>query len=251
MSTQTTVKERPILFSGPMIRAILEGRKTQTRRIKGFDFTRNDAGEWALRDVVDGEALLYVSEYPEEGCTRVKCPYGKVGDRLWVRETWKPFQKRTGLETAVTQQITNNFINGKYKTMDEVLAASESIPTATGTTSVLYAADFGDWAYDADSDLKPWRPSIHIPRKYSRITLETTNIRVERVQDISSQDAEEEGWGGYLDSYIEGDDPNCVGNGPRTWFSKLWNSINEKRGFGWDANPWVWVIEFKRVEVAA
>lgn len=155
--------EKPILFSGEMVNAILAGRKTMTRRV-----VKNDA----------------------------HCPYAS-GDTLWVRETF-------------------------------------AVNCVGGQDFLFYRAD----SYP-DGDGAPWKPSIFMPRKYSRITLRITDVRVERLQDISEDDAIAEG--------IE-PDPHVS-----TWlkFALLWNRINEERGFGWDTNPWVWVVRFERVEVTA
>lgn len=183
------MKERPIIFSGPMVRAILDGRKTQTRRVykaaKGYP-------------VQDGEH----TGNPSEASTWMEwgpCPYGAPGDRLWVRETFQP-----------------NMRCGGY----------------------LYRAD--DIAGHIAED---WRPSIYMPRWASRITLEIEAVRVERVQDITEEDARAEGiviW--EVDRIQRGD------RGGREDFRELWDSINSKRGFGWATNTWVRVIQFKRVE---
>jgi hypothetical protein len=222
----TATRERPILFSGPMVRAILAGRKTQTRRTV--------KGEWTF-------------EGDESGCgwEPPRCPYGVAMDRLWVRET-------------------------------HVIA---------GTGCVFYKAnpendvpfDKRDWA---------WTPSIHKRREHSRITLEITGVRVERLQEISEEDAAAEGFEcfvgphqlrgcywegpGYWDGFslhsdhggktyhaAYGGDPRCRCNvgmaenltPARCAFRHIWDHINGKRpGCDWEANPWVWVIEFRRVE---
>jgi hypothetical protein len=173
-------------------------------------------------------------DHPKGGpLTWVRCPYGAPGDRLWVREAWS--------------------VNGIG-----VLIAGDVIHSA----EIGYRADGGEisWEcppafYERENDREAfgvrstaWRPSIHLPRWASRLTLEIVDVRVERLQSISVADAEAEGWGGYLNSAIPGDDLLCYGNGPRTWFRKLWDSINAARGFGWDANPWCWAITFRRVE---
>jgi hypothetical protein len=193
--TTTTAKERPILFSGPMVRAILDGRKAQTRR------------------VVNPQSL--VGHYG--GGVVTKCPYGGAGDRLWVRET--------------------------FQEVDD----SDEDKVRKGP---IYRAD-------AD-DLGPWTPSIYMPRKYSRITLEVTGVRVQRVQDISEEDASAEGIrkvtkDGDVKKYCVYDRGDMSSTPwaemPRTArdaYRILWNSINEKRGFGWSTNPWCWVVEFKR-----
>lgn len=172
------MKERPILFSAPMVRAILGGTKTQTRRpVKNLGFV---TGIGHLLNGSDNR-----SEWPDF------CPHGKTGDRLWVRETWHPDSSK---------------IDG----------------------SPAYKADVD---YDT-SDCK-WKPSIYMPRKASRIDLEITGIRVERLHDISEEDCRAEGI--------------IITDALTLWraYQSLWESINGKSS--WGLNPWVWVIEFRRI----
>jgi hypothetical protein len=154
------MKERPILFSGPMVRAVLSGAKTQTRRVH--------QPPWAAPDSLE-EALL-------------QCRHGQPGDLLWVRET--------------------------------------------------FAADRTSWYYRADGEIPglTWTPSIFMPRAASRLTLRLTEVRVERVQDISQADAVAEGTQG------------------KASFALLWDALNAKRGYGWASNPWVWVLSFEVVQ---
>lgn len=198
------MKERPILFSGPMVRAILEGRKTQTRRIvkpqpddNGLWFMRNAPLDW--REDIHGDWNPWKGETPNGDTWNgsVKC---WPGDRLWVRETFGKIH---------------------YEGVDEH-------PT------YFYRADETDAEADA---LIKWRPSIHMPRAASRITLEVVSVRVERLQDIREDDARAEGVG-------EGPQEGWV-TGPVVAFADLWDSINGQDA--WLANPWVWVVEFKRV----
>lgn len=214
------MKERPILFSGEMVRAILEGRKTQTRRNwkmpKGLKW--DDESKGLLTDE---------TEYHSMHASDVISPYGRPGDRLWVRETW-------GCHWATDNQ--------KPRDIDP------------GTWSVLYFAD--DQISPARSDgsimlpgqCRKKRPSIFMPRWASRITLEITGIRVERLQDISEDDCEAEGMNGPLcakflySESTKGDLLPAVIHG----FSGLWESINGP--YSWNQNPWVWVVEFKRLE---
>lgn len=142
------------------------------------------------------------------------CPYGVPGDRLWVRETW-------GLHPDVDEQLKE----------DHCAPASIDLDDAQ---HVGYRADqSGAWA------VKKWRPSIFMPRWASRITLEVVNVRVERVQEITDTGGMREGWKC---------DPNNLDYLPRQWFRDLWDSINANRGYSWESNPWVWVIEFRRVK---
>lgn len=167
------MKSTPILFSGPMVRAILEGRKTQTRRIIK----------------------------PQPSCDQVnecifRCPYGAPGDRLWVRETWARELWSAGMDIS---------------------------------SRLFYAAD------GHENIPIRWRPSIHMRRSDSRITLEIVSVRVERLNDITHWDAKAEG--------VE-----CLPNytaAPVDDFRELWDSINGRGS--WDSNPWVWRIEFKKL----
>lgn len=197
------MKEHPILFSTPMVRAILEGRKTQTMRVikpqpkwvDGKNDLHYDGGSTFI-----AHSPVQVDEYGDIDFygESVKCPYGQPGDILWVRETW----------------------NDDW------------------CDHVLYKAN-GGLAKEAGYSKEPrWRPSIHMPRKYARIFFEITNIRIERVQEISENDCQMEGL-------------KLLQEGIKSEFAVLWDSINEKRGFGWDINPWVWVIKFKRIKIKA
>jgi hypothetical protein len=203
-------------FSGPMVRAIREDRKTQTRRlIKPQPDRKLKAGE-------GDPGFWFVESYHSPAW---KCPYGKPGDRLWVRETWKAFLKASKHNT------------GGFKAYD---------PSPSKVTSRLeFRADQNE--EQARRDLTKWRPSIFMPRWASRITLEVTGVRVERLQEISEADAKAEGIEelshGFRD-YLKRD----VQMDAVSSYESLWESIN---GAGsWDANPWVWVIEFKRLEEA-
>jgi hypothetical protein len=236
MSTATATRERPILFSGPMVRAILAGRKTQTRRIVKFS---REVWKQPLPHVEyadDGMPIWFSSpphglrhrdpEYFKRG---YPCPYGRPGDRLWVRETWQPTAHGKGL----------------------------------GTEIHYHADESSEWRHGfvTNPSNKHWRPSIHMPRWASRITLEITGVRVERLNEISEEDAIAEGaelnacdpkqWTpdmGYLPRcphYPDGCDCDPAFTA-RDWFSDLWESINGPGS--WAENPWVWVVEFRRVE---
>lgn len=217
------MKERPILFSGEMVRAILGGRKTMTRRImnptdRGEKFLFNNPAFHRYKytrmwEDLHGEYCAYFETGPTEEskygfAESFKCPFGRPGDRLWVRET---FCDR------------NN--NG------------EQIKPLYRADGQEYEGGDG-WHFEAK-----WKPSIFMPRRYSRITLEITNVRVERLQDISEEDAKSEGANG--EKYRGQGFEHCI---YREAFRTLWESINAKRGYSWDANPWVWVVEFKRIK---
>jgi hypothetical protein len=216
-TTKTETKSRPILFSGPMVRAILEGRKTQTRRVidrvaglgvvtcfggsetTGYDFALRDRrGMW--------------NEFREDELL-ARCPFGVPGDELWVRETWRP--------------------------------QSEFDPSPE--TGAQYWADSHAGLEKRNGDSK-WRPSIHMPRWACRLTLTVTDVRVERLQGISEGDA-------YAEGVTIPDHMAFASNGnpelrneARTAFCALWKSITGSES--WEANPWVWVVTFERKAVS-
>ena len=178
------MKEKPIIFSGPMVRAILEGRKTQTRRIIK-----------STRDINVTDTDVYRAF---QASLESHCPYGQPGDHLWVRETW--------YNPAYEQGESGLSCDCYYKATDDVIV--------------------------------PWRSSIHMPRWASRITLKITDIRIQRLQEISPYDVRCEG---FIEE--EGD-----GIGFLFKFADYWDSLNEKRGVSFGTNPWVWVIEFWKIE---
>lgn len=193
------MKERPIIFNGEMVRAILDGRKTQTRRI--VKPTRHPFGQ-----------MLTPEEVAEEftgGTEAVSCPFGRVGDRLWVRETFR---------------IYDSFAE---------CACYESCGCARHHGKPVYRED-------SDCSEYAWTPSIHMPRWASRITLEITGVRIERLMDISEGDAEKEGAGPLISN-------GCQAlAGYRDCFLHLWESIYGAEPL--NSNPLVWVVEFRRVE---
>lgn len=222
----TKMNEHPIIFSSPMVRVILEGRKVQTRRIIKKAYDGIPPGETAAAVYparVSGYIAWWPRDYPgladftkDQYQYGFECPYGQPGDKLWVRETWAAIWPG---EVEVPLQDCN-------------LEYRADLPG--GCTDYP-----GGWpANDARGyeDAPKWRPSIHMPRWASRITLEITVVRVERVQDISGRDALAEG--------VTSEDVHIP-----YWqqFAPVWNSINAKRGYSWDVNPWVWVISFARV----
>lgn len=212
--------ERPILFSAPMVRALLAGTKTQTRRVvKPQPVEQRDGWAWWHKGLDAGH--LHTGADAMARLMAPLCPYGAPGDRLWVRETW----------------------------------ARDSEDGA-----LFYRADVGtgneadDWQHNIDVGASGyrWRPSIHMPRTVSRITLEITAVRVERLQDISEADAIAEGVAPYPKCREDDDTETFSRIGkvrgdsfPIARYAARWEQIN---GLGlWDANPWVWVVEFARV----
>lgn len=246
--------ERPILFSGETVRAILSGRKTQTRRLPGPTNSTVDGHRWnakwfaSLNFKLDdlGTDKSYAcgcikyapSSLDSDPSTghRVRSEY-EPGTKLWIRETWQSIRNLT-VDEQIQQKVTlDRFFNHQIPA-DQLADAALSLPVGTGPQSVLYAADFGEWAYSPDSDLKPWRPSIFMPRSASRITLEVVTVRAERLRDISEDDALAEG--------VEAtSDFTAVMN-----YAILWDKLNGKRA-PWASNPWVWRVEFSVADVAA
>lgn len=214
------MKERPILFSGPMVRAIREGRKTQTRRVvkpQPPDFVK--AACWSGHD-----RLWNFTNGRTVGLRNApaKCPYGMPGDRLWVKETWRP---------AWHPEL---FCSVQYAA-DSTYRKPEIHSEERGHRFAYLCEVSGDNA-------EPWHPSIHMWREFSRITLEIVGVRVEQLNAISEADARAEG--------VEETFDTAGGCHERTTakenYAALWNDINGPGS--WAANPWVWVLDFKRVE---
>lgn len=214
------MKETPIIFSTDMVRAILDGRKTQTRRIlkPQPDYGLEPFESYASIEVgcyhpvvIDkngeqqpGDEIF--GAYTDDGKWGWKCPYGQVGDLLWARETW--------YSTPNTKELLGYVANGN------------------NPHEVPYRV----------------KPSIHMRKCNARIWLEITGIRVERLQEISNSDVLTEG----VSPFPNGD-TNRYLKAPKLTvgqynFKELWDSINAKRGYGWETNPWVWVIEFRRIK---
>ena len=197
---------KSILFNDEMVRAILSGRKTQTRR--PITPQPDDDAKIMIGEVGSSKGVAYIGDSTSGGhVTRVVSPFGKVGDRLWVREAF-------------------------------TLTVPDEKP--------MYRAT---WKNPAGIK---WKPSIHMPRWASRITLEITDIRIEQVQEITEHEAIKEGvldhrFNGY-ESISEEEIRELLNGSPKVAFRCLWDSLYEKKGLGWNANPWVWVLTFRRVE---
>ena len=213
----TEVKERSILFSAPMVRAILGGLKTQTRRVV--------KGSTEFKGPYNPE---YMEAHKDSKGWASICPYGSPGERLWVRETWSP---STG--AVPLARVPNVDPRSEYPDIRVWYSCDNDRPTWAETN---------------------WHPSIHMPRWASRICLEITGVRVERLNEISHHDALQEG-------LIEWSDPPRVTtlhyglNRADVWetsapaaYKRLWSTIHAADGpNGWAANPWVWVVEFRKV----
>lgn len=208
-------KERPILFSAPMVCAILEGRKTQTRRI----YKADKAVHQISSENMESEICV----------TEAICPYGKVGDRLWVRETF-------GYGTR--PDPLSGWVDGiEYRADEKYIDEIEYLP--------LYPIPEG---VEYDDSKSGWKPSIFMPRWASRITLEIVNVGIEQLQDITEEDAKVEGCEAEFEmnaaDFISG--KTLIESTYKTGYKHLWDKIN---GAGsWEKNPFVWVIEFKRID---
>ena len=210
------MKEKPIIFSTNLVKAILAGRKTQTRRVVkpqpvgDFVDYKNNLGYTASK------GYFYAGfNNPESPCY-YKCQYSK-NQILWVRETF--------IDNYEWYRNNNGFID-----MHE--------------NEYLYKANSGDLQIATDRNQK-WKPSIYMPRKVARLFLKVKNIRIERIQNIKINDVEAEGIN--IGKYQSEDDFIDLQYG-MIEFQELWDSINKKRGYGWDKNPYVFVIEFERIK---
>ncbi len=215
------MKERPILFSAPMVRAILENRKTVTRRIVKYIPDLGEPPLWCHRAGSE-ELRNLIGDY------RRYCPYGQPVDKLWVRETWAARPDQDQLP-----------------------------PNMCDNSGLWWRASLPAFPQGYESCHGKWRPSIHMPRWASRINLEVTSVKAERLQDITEMDAMAEG---IVECPIPADEdgPNRIGYmvgpddgksgldvSPRDSFRKLWESINGPGS--WDLNPWVWALSFKKI----
>ncbi|HDU5940835.1 TPA: hypothetical protein RFW12_004387 [Klebsiella variicola] len=211
------MKERGMIFNGEMVRALLDGRKTQTRRIvKGTDGAVKFCKEWNINGE---EVFVVLGEKDHTGMNPVlgaiSCPFGAVGDRIWVREAFRVHSRATDIATLVYKASERNSWTEQTHRVPVAVCNKPATP-------------------------EKWTPSLHMPRWASRILLEITDVRVERLKSISDGDAIREGC-----STADMKSGDCVAD----VFARLWASIYGAES--WNANPWVWVIEFKRVEGGA
>ncbi|MFP1727983.1 hypothetical protein ACLEDU_02370 [Lonsdalea quercina] len=189
------MKERGMIFNGEMVRAILDGRKTQTRRIVSPEPELTARSGFAWKGSIYGSGSSF--RETSENFAHVACPFGKVGDRIWVRETFGDAGVR-----------------------------------------LVYRADSND---GSACKVRRWTPSIHMPRQASRITMEITGVRVERLRDLTDEDAVAEGAPKLEHLPYNPQDHKKA----RTWFRGVWSGIYGEES--WSSNPWVWVVEFKVV----
>lgn len=213
--------ERGMIFNSEMVRAILDGRKTQSRRIMNVQPENSELG---LRRVVESKNGIDDGKYfwSQSDATGLKsrskpfaCPFGAVGDRIWVREAFRVHSRATDVATLVYKASERNSWTEQTHRVPVAVCNKPATP-------------------------EKWTPSLHMPRWASRILLEITDVRVERLKSISDRDALREGC-----SAADMKSGDCVAD----VFARLWASIYGSDS--WNANPWVWVIEFKRVEGGA
>jgi len=240
------MKDRPILFSAPMVRAILSGRKTQTRRVVS---DRVPAKHKHLGWTGQSDAKIVPLSF---------CPYGQAGDQLWVREAWRigAWDYDTG-SVALDYKADNAAVRGWITIPESEPAevfnrlAEQSSNDADKAGRLLDEA--GEYHWPVGESPCRWRPSIHMPRWAARITLEITGVRVERLNDISYEDGLAEGVAdfaaflGNAADMLTGETPDQTARRlrwPQRCYERLWNDIHGPRA--WDKNPWVWVIEFRK-----
>lgn len=226
------MKERPVIFNGEMVRAILDGRKTQTRRVMKVQPKPSETrpGDfWFSSKKL--ESMVHVSDFmpgnsPVSDChlffQEHCCPFGQVGDRLWVREAFRVHSRATDVSTLVYRASERNSWTEQTRRVPVLVCNKQVSP-------------------------EKWTPSIHMPRWASRILLEITAVRVERLNDISQADAIAEGGPPSHPSIDAVSRDYGFPDFSRSWLAQTWQHIYGEES--WSANPWVWVIEFKRVEV--
>jgi hypothetical protein len=233
------MKERPVIFNGEMIRALLDGRKTQTRRIIANVSADNCIPLQKQTKTKDG-IYTHVMDAPQYGL----CPFGQVGDRLWVRETFAMLANEDGCAIDWDE----NLVKGGGPEAARIYRAS----------CEQKAGNYGLWSIPDIADWKPhtwnvqyegsWVPSIHMPRWASRILLEITAVRVEHLKDISQSDAMAEGGPPSHPSIDAVSRDYGFPDFSRSWFAQTWQHIYGEES--WSTNPWLWVIEFKVVRDA-
>ncbi|MET6581021.1 hypothetical protein [Morganella morganii] len=233
------MKERGVIFNSEMVRAILDGRKTQTRRVVSDRHLHQIDVASQLGECYPLECGI--DHANSQSYYRDLCPFGDVGDRLWVRETFALL----GNEDGVCVDWNDRIIYDEKEAARIYRASCEQKD-----------GDYGLWSIPDDADWKPhtdnhkydgtWRPSIHMPRWASRILLEITGVRVERLQDISQADAIAEGAPPSHPTIDAVSREYGFPDFSRSWFGQTWWHIYGKEN--WQANPWVWVIEFKQIQ---
>ena len=226
------MKESPILFSVEMIRAILDGQKTITRRVIK---PQPDVQGWQHATLQPDSFGTW--SYPAGAGGRWKCPYGRSGDGLWVREAWRVGAWSVNNGGFAVDYKADNSCRKEWLHCEDDNVWMRLWKQSTYDAIKMFGS--GDQTWEPGKSPCRWRPSIFMPRWASRIALEIVSVRVERLREISRDDCVREG----LPPITCGDPERAM----RVKFSTLWDSINTNRECGWDLDPWVWVIEFKRI----
>lgn len=238
-------REHPILFSGPMVKAILAGTKTQTRRVV-VPQPREGVGHVGP-EMLDPPRLFRTwLDRRQDGKTKAehdfnaqtwRCPFGEPGHRLWVRESfglaWPDHAEEGWVGDPAAPEGCRPIRDEECVVEYRVDAPEDENPCGWPKATKFESAD---------PESPRWKPSIHMPRWASRITLEVVGVRVERVQEITGGDAIAEG-------FLNQDVDDCA-EGPIVWYQRVWDRINGGRGWWWRLNPWVWCVEFRRLPSA-
>lgn len=232
---------KPIIMGAESVRAILDGRKTMTRRVVNPKYKQDEFGFNVCTNKETGEQWVEKADEDggdfEDGTRIVLCPYGKVGDRLWVREEWKPGAWSNDGRVAIDYRASPELTHTPWICMED--QADNYIPRWLNEISEIGLIPNQDGRYEWEPGKSPfkWKRAMYMPRFASRIILEITDIRVERVQDITEEDALKEGFHNY------GTDVDTLDA-----FCEVWQKLNAKRGYPWESNPLVWCLEFKKID---
>ena len=232
MTPSAAIKERPILFNAEMVRAILDGSKTQTRRVVNWPKPAGSQDPDHPHDlIVDGWPEWHHTDYAGLVCSRpLDCPYGVPGDRLWLRETWLPCYELCASD-GVWYPADGEYRQVKRGKLPPTCKLTNRARMPKGSVEIVT-----EWLGKKNISR---RPSIHMPRWASRVLLEVTDVRVERVQDIRDKDVLAEG--------IDPLGPEHHWSVLKKDFKRLWDSV-AKPGERWADNPWVWAVEFRVIE---
>jgi hypothetical protein len=218
----------PILFSTPMVPPILADRKLQTRRTSKLSGINKNPRDWRFVGM-EGRDATFGHVRRQKALAFITCPYGQPGDTLWVREAWKSLAYGPSFGAEVHYRADGHNPEGPWADREKHRRIIDPVPDRDDRYRPV---KFG-----------PWKPGIHMPKWAARIWLEVTGVRVERLHDITEADAKAEGVESAGDVYSQ---PGKLVESYRRGFEYLWGQINGAES--WDANPWVWVVEFKRTE---
>jgi len=227
--TPDLAKEHPIVFSTPLIPGLLDGSKTQTRRTRGLEEINKSPDDW-WEPKADGRGWWLFESKRSHPQVFLNCPYGQAGDRLWVREAWASIKLHDGTPPRDVKPIHGIWYKQKEDTR-------------------LGPKELNPWP---DGNIGKWRSPLFLPRWASRILLEITGVRVERLQEIAEADIDAEGISVPFENWMAPFSPDVPRSSQahykrkRERFQKLWDSLNAKK-YPWSMNPWVGVLGFRRV----